>query len=248
MLRWEQVAYVLHVQPFKETSGLVHFLTKNRGYVLTVARGMKRRRQGQASLQPFIAWQIRAQGRGELLTLTDYQALRYWPQPLNYAISVSCLYAHELLIRLLRGNESGDSVFEAYEKMLEQLLLGDLSEENLIPRTLRLFEKRLLAALGYALPLTHEPELNRLVENEQYYVFDPLRGPRRVSVKTPGAVQGGSLWALANETFENAQQLREAKRLTGAALRAQLGDKPLQSRRLWLTKTNRKKEECEQSS
>jgi DNA repair protein RecO (recombination protein O) len=246
MLRWEQMAYVLHIEPFKETSGLVHFLTKDKGHVRTVARGMKRRRPGQVMLQPFIAWQIRAQGRGELLTLTDYQACRYWPQPLNYAISVSCVYVHELLLRLLRGNESGALVFEAYEAVLKRLLCGEASE-SLIPLTLRLFEKRLLAALGYGLPLTHEPVSNVAVEPDRYYVFDPKQGPRRVPHKTPGAIAGDSLLALANETFDNAQQLQAAKRLTRIALRAQLGDKPLQSQRLWLSKTNKKKEECEQS-
>lgn len=243
MLRLEQMAYVLHIDPFKETSGLVHFLTKDRGYVRTVARGMKRRR-GQAMIQPFIAWQIWAQGRGELLTLTDYQACRYWPQPLNYAISISCTYVHELLLRLLRGNESGVSVFQAYEGVLEQLLSGN-SSEHLIPLTLRLFEKRLLAAIGYGLPLIHESVSNVPVEKDLYYVFNPLRGPRRVSVKTPGAIRGDTLWALANEVFDNAQQLQEAKKLTRVALRAQLGEKPLQSQRLWLSKTTGKKEEYE---
>jgi DNA repair protein RecO (recombination protein O) len=245
MLRLEQMAYVLHIEPFKETSGLVHFLTKDQGYVLTVARGIKRRRRGQETLQPFIAWQIRAQGRGELLTLTDYQACRYWPAPMSYKISVSCLYVHELLIRLLRGNESAAPVFEAYETVLERLLSGNASE-HLIPLTLRLFEKQLLAALGYGLPLTHEPVSMLPVKPDRYYVFDPLRGPRRVSSMAPGAVRGENLLALENEIFENAQQLQEAKRLTRAALRAQLGDKPLQSQRLWLMKTKRKKEECEQ--
>jgi len=240
------MAYVLHIEPFKETSGLVHFLTQEQGYVRTVARGMKGRRPRQASLQPFIAWQIRAQGRGELLTLTDYQACRYWPQPSNYAISVSCIYVHELLIRLLRCNESGTAVFETYESVLERLLSGDASAD-LIPLALRRFEKRLLSALGYGLPLTHEPVSNRPVEYDGFYVFDPLRGPRQVSRRTPGAVRGDSLWALANETFNSPQQLQEAKRITRVALRTQLGEKPLQSQRLWLTKTNRKKEECEQS-
>ena len=71
MLRWEQVAYVLHIEPFKETSGLVHFLTPDRGYVLAVARGIKRRRSRQATLPTLVDWQIRAQGRGERLSLSD---------------------------------------------------------------------------------------------------------------------------------------------------------------------------------
>jgi DNA repair protein RecO (recombination protein O) len=245
MLRWEQMAYVLHIEPFKETSGLVHFLTKDHGHVLAVARGIKRRRLRQAMLQPFIAWQIRVQGRGELLTLTDYQACRYWPAPLNYEISVSCIYVHELLIRLLRGNDSAASVFDAYEGVLERLL-SENAFAQLIPLALRLFEKQLLAALGYGLPLTHEPVSMRPVEPDHYYVFDPLRGPGQVLSTTPGAVRGESLLALENGIFENAQQLQEAKKLTRSALRAQLGDKPLQSQRLWLTKTHRKKEECDQ--
>jgi DNA repair protein RecO (recombination protein O) len=246
MLRWEQTAYVLHIDPFKETSGLVHFLTKDKGYVQAVARGMKRRRPGQTTLQPFITWQIWAQGRGQLLTLTDYQACRYWSQPANYAIAVSFSYVHELLLRLLRDNESGVAVFNAYEQVLEQLR-SQRSVEPSIPLTLRLFEKRLLAAIGYGLPLTHEAMSTAPVERDLYYVFDPLQGPRPVSSKTPGAIRGDTFWALHNEVFENEQQLKEAKKLTRVALRAQLGDKPLHSQRLWLNQTTKKKEECERT-
>jgi DNA repair protein RecO (recombination protein O) len=146
----------------------------------------------------------------------------------------SQLHLCALLFRLLRSNESGTPVFEAYENVLERLLSEDASAD-LIPLALRRFEKRLLNALGYGLPLTHESVSGIPVEPDCYYAFDPLRGPRQVSNRTPGAIRGDSLWALANETFNSSQQLQEAKRITRVALRAQLGEKPLQSQRLWLT-------------
>ncbi|MEY3182473.1 MAG: hypothetical protein RLZ35_458 [Pseudomonadota bacterium] len=244
MLRLEEIAYVLHIEPFKETSGLVHFLTQGQGHVLTVARGMKRRRGGQATLQPFIAWHIRAQGRGDLLSLSDYQAHRYWPQPVNYSVSVTCAYIHELLIRLLRGNEANTLVFESYEQVLDKLLNQNTHPcETHIALALRPFEKRLLAALGYGLPLTHEPESGTLVSQDKYYIFDPLKGPRPVPASTIGAIRGDSFWALETEVLDDKQHLYDAKRLTRVALRAQLGDKPLNSQRLWLRKSSVKEKE-----
>lgn len=227
-----QLAYVLHSVPYKETSALVHLFTAQSGRMTLMARGAKRARAKGAQLQPLVAWHVWGQGRGEMLTLTGHQAARYWPRPQTHAVWVSCLYVNELLMRLLWVGDAQPNLFLEYETVLEHLLSG-----RSIEITLRLFEKRLLKALGYALSLTLDKRTGEGVDSLRWYAFAPsVGGPSRVTHEQPGTVSGESLLALHEERLETERHLRDAKCIMRQALRTHLGDKPLHSKRLWLSK------------
>ena len=98
---------------------------------------------------------------------------------------------------------------------------------------------RLLAELGYALPLTHDVESGAAIEaaGRYHYVFD--RGPRRVSAhvaREPAprwpTVRGATLLALATQTFPDAEVAAEAKRLMRTVLDHYLEARHIFSRRV----------------
>ena len=62
-----QSAYVLHVRSYRETSGLIEFLTPDNGRLTLLAKGYKTgKKQRKSILQPFRKLTIAWAGRGEL--------------------------------------------------------------------------------------------------------------------------------------------------------------------------------------
>jgi len=84
------------------------------------------------------------------------------------------------------------------------------------------FELRLLAELGYAV---HVPDD---LAPDRWYGYDP-EGGLRVAEPGPEAYRGASLQALADESFETEESLRDARRLLRAALAPHLGDRALRT-------------------
>ncbi len=104
--------------------------------------------------------------------------------------------------------------------------------------TLRLFEKRLLAEIGFGLVLDHDIGDNSPVVADAVYDYVLDRGPVRINperyARGQGVrVNGASLMALAHDALDDSTALRDAKLLMRAALARHLGDKPLRSRELF---------------
>jgi DNA repair protein RecO (recombination protein O) len=101
--------------------------------------------------------------------------------------------------------------------------------------TLRRFELRLLAELGYALPLTHDAASGERVDASQRYHYAYDRGPLR-AVEEPRAswpvVRGATLLALADERFDDVEIATEAKRLMRGILDHYLEARRIFSRRV----------------
>jgi DNA repair protein RecO (recombination protein O) len=219
-------AWVLHHRPYRETSSLLELMTESHGRIGAVARGA---RQGgsrwRGLLQPFTPLLVSWTGRGELVTLTGVEAasalLRIPAERL-----MSAYYANELLLRLLARHDPQRAVFMAYAGALADLA-GVASEAC----ALRLFEKRLLDALGYGLALTHDVVTGEAVVADLAYAYRLERGPQAVGVAEGELTfSGRTLLALAAEHVDEATALGEARRLLRAALDLYLGDRPLRTR------------------
>ena len=104
---------------------------------------------------------------------------------------------------------------------------------------LRIFEKHLLRELGYGLQLERESDDRTPIDPGGVYDYVVEQGAVRVrhpelGLRVQGVrLRGSSLLALAAEQLEDRTTLREAKALMRAALAPHLGDRPLQSRRLF---------------
>src|SRR5207244_6373231 len=96
-------------------------------------------------------------------------------------------------------------------------------------------ELKLLAELGYALPLTHDADTGRPVDPAERYYYAFERGPR-TTVAEPGRrypqVRGATLLALAQQDYSAPEAAAEAKRLMREVLDYYLDKRPIFSRRI----------------
>ncbi|MBT8420218.1 MAG: DNA repair protein RecO [Gammaproteobacteria bacterium] len=227
-------AFVLNRRPYRETSLLVEAFTAKSGRVGLVAKGARRGKIPLAPvLEPFRPLLLSWRGSGELFTLTVAEPDDSVCSPRIWSVK-SGFYVNELLLRLLRRHDPSPDIFEDYRQVLKRIPVPGQEEP-----ALRIFEKRLLAAIGYGLSLDQDAETGRPVEHEKSYRYQPGRG----FVEDHGApcisgdfaitVRGGTLIALGRETLQGSEQLREAKHLMRTILRGYLGEAPLASRMLY---------------
>jgi DNA repair protein RecO (recombination protein O) len=228
--RDDEPAFVLHTYAYRETSVIVEALTAAYGRVALVARGVRRpRSELRGVLQAFQPLTLSWAGGGELKTLIKAD----WcgGLPLVGGSALLCgFYLNELLLKLLPREDPHPQLYRAYDATLARLAAG--AEQAPV---LRQFELKLLAELGYALPLTHEADTGRPVDpgERYYYAFD--RGPR-ISVAEPGRrypqVRGTTLLALAQQDFTAPEATAEAKRLMREVLDHYLERRTIVSRRV----------------
>lgn len=221
-----QPAFVLHRRSYRETSLIIELFTLDQGRIAAVARGIRKAKSRTASLlQPFVPIFVSWYGKGELVTLTQVESNGYCGALVGRNLRCG-FYLNELLMRLLPKQDPHASLFAIYQQTLTELRQGE-SEQ-----ALRLFEKNLLIEIGYGLPLKNEISFS----DEGVYHFDHERG---FLPHVPGqglaleVFSGKTLNALLNENFENSQILQDIKRLMRFVFATLLGDKPLQSRKLF---------------
>lgn len=197
------------------------------GLVARGARGRSARWAGvlEAFRPLLLAWS----GRGELGTLTGAEPDGA-PVRLAGRSLLSGFYVNELLLRLLHRHDPHPELFDAYRETVRDLAGAGPDEP-----VLRIFEKRLLEAVGYGLVLTADADEGAPLRQDVDYFYQPDRGPCR---SRPGeqavvAVSGRTLQALADERLVDSDTLREAKRLMRFVLSRHLGERPLASRALF---------------
>lgn len=220
---------MLHQRPYRETSLLLDVLSRDFGRVSLVARGVRqKRKRGGHQLQLFQPLLLRWVGRGELQTLTDveHHRPRYW---LKGHAALCGLYINELLIRLTGLQQSEPLIFQAYQQALSVLEHTDSCEI-----TLRIFEKHLLAAMGYGLALTHEASTGQPVTDDNDYRYLPEHGLIVSEKAIPGqTISGRSLRHFEYENDFDLASLSEIKQMMRMVLNYYLDGKPLKSRQLF---------------
>lgn len=225
-------AFLIHSRPYRNTSMLANFLTLDHGRIDAVIRGARSAQSKvRGLLQPFVPLVLSWYGHGELVTIKQVEANGYL-KPLSGECVLYGLYANELLLRTVRGQDAHPELFEAYYHLLQQLSSTAAEEAHL-----RIFEKRLLQTLGYAMNLEQDLDTAETVAADCWYQYIPDRGPVKLQaddLHKEKAFLGANLLAIAQEDFSAAEVLRDAKRLMRYAIRQLLGDKPLKSRELFI--------------
>ena len=224
--------WVVHRRPFRDTSLLLELLTRDQGRIGAVARGARgQRSRWRGVLEPFQPVLVDWRGRGELATLVFAEP---GGRPLQFPGTrlAAAFYLSELVLRLLQREDPAPDIFDAYGDALHGL--ADTGSAEDLP--LRLFEKRLLDALGYGLLLDAAADSGEPVTATGIYRYELEHGPIPVAPGGGGlVVSGATLLALAQEQLEDEAQRGEAQRLLRAALRLYIGERPLQSRALYLS-------------
>lgn len=222
-------AYVLHTRRYRENSLLVEALTREHGHVGLVARAAggsgRRRREPLQAFRPYLmVWQ----GRGELMSLTHWEANGMLP-PLTGACLLSGLYLNELLIRLAGRGEGDSRLFDSYATAVGLIARGEALEP-----VLRAFEVALLEISGYALELQTTIDTEAPIDADTQYRYLLDHGPVDYLAHPGGIpVRGSTLLALAGRLPLRDDVLPDAKRFMRTVLNHHLGDRPLHSRSLF---------------
>jgi DNA repair protein RecO (recombination protein O) len=219
----------LHSRSFRETSLIIEALTREHGRVAVVARGARAARSRWRNvLQPFRPLLISWSQKSELGTLTAADQVA--SPPALQGQSLYCgLYLNELLMRLLHRGDPHAEVFERYRQVL-----FELASETTPQPLLRVFEKHLLDAIGYAMMLDREFGNGAEIQRHKWYRYKPDRGPEACSGPGRNRISGAALLALHNEDLPPAS-LPELRMLMRAVIGYHLGDKPLASLSLFST-------------
>ena len=232
-----QPAYVLHTRPFQNTSLLIDFFTTDYGRLRAIAKGARSAKSKYRSLlQLFQPLLISYSGRGEVKTVASIES-SHGAIHLQADRLFSGLYINELLTRLLHLHVEHHELFNNYQEVLVGLQ-GELS----IELVLRKFELNLLAELGYAINLESDCGQHEPLDAKCMYKFipdvgfDPITSPPGQS-EALNLFSGTDLIALREFKLENEDTAKSAKRLLRLALNAHLGEKPLNSRKLFVTKS-----------
>ncbi len=222
--------FVLHQRPYRDSSALLEIFSRDYGKLGLVARGIRSpKSKWRGDLQAFKPLLLSWQSRGDLGTLTDVECGRHGAA-LSGTSLYSAYYLNELLMRLLERHDPHPALFEDYLGAL-----AALHEQVEVETVLRRFEKHLLDELGYGLVLEQDVETGDEIVPESRYDYHLESGPVAIQEEAAGGFvfPGKSLLAIAAENFDDAEVLRDAKRLMRAALRIYLGDKPLKTREIF---------------
>ncbi len=219
--------FVLHQRAYLNTSQLIECLTERHGVIGLVAQGSRRRSSGRrAVLQPF--WPLRLSWirRADLGRLTGVEAA-------GPALGLSGdnlfagFYVNELIMRLMARGDANEAAYSCYSRCL-----ADLATASATARTVRLFELRLLQALGYGIDLEHDVDTGNPIHPHDRYRFRPEHGfsPCSDTGAAADSYSGNELISLREERLEDARSLRAAKRLLKQSLNIYLGERPLRTR------------------
>jgi DNA repair protein RecO (recombination protein O) len=247
-----QPAYVLHRRAFRDSSLLVELFTPQFGRVGVIARAARQASSQMAgALQPFRSLLVSWRGNGELpsLSAAEAEGATQWltAQPL-----LGGFYLNELLMRLLHRYDPHPELYAVYHHTVQAL--GGICRNATAAQdqpaaistssvalecALRIFEKHLLEEIGYGLVLEYDVEQGQAIEAQQLYLYQLAHGPvpicagAAVVAANRLVIRGRSLLDLARGRLEDETSRREVKRLMRAALAEHLGERPVNSRRLF---------------
>lgn len=225
----DELSFVLHNYPFRETSLVIEVFSRQHGRVPLVARGARRPRSVlRGLLMSFQPLNLSWFGKHELRTL--HSAEWQGGQPQLQGTALLCgFYLNELILNLMARDDPHPSLFDYYQQTLQRL-----AQEADHALTLRCFEKHMLQALGYALSLEHEAGSDKPIVPTQTYRYILEQG---AILETPSVTQGMSiagktLLDMAADDYRDVNSARQSKQLIRMLLDYYLAGKPLHTREL----------------
>ncbi len=225
-----QAAFVLHARPYRETSLILEIFSHDHGRLGAIAKGARNPKSRQrALLLPFTPLLLSWSGKGELALLTGVEAVGP-ARELSGQNRYAAYYLNELILRLLHRHDAHPELFDCYAATLAKL-----HDDDSIQDGLRIFEKRLLAGIGYAMILDHDTVSGQPLEPERLYQYLPERGPELSTNNrmTGHCLLGRSMLELDREHFSSARSRHEARRLTRFLIDKQTVERSLRSRQVF---------------
>jgi len=232
----EQNAFVLHTRPYRENQQLVDLLTESDGKVTaSVYVGQSKRSIKKGLIQPFLPLRIMLKAQGSFQQIKQVDTIGK-SLPLVKHSLFSAFYINELLIRLLTEQITCQPLFSQY-----QMTLSALAQGEDIASQLRQFELTLLEELGLSFDFTpvFEHDVSHFYYiNEQGFVPIYEAFPKnRALCFDKLHLQVIAQRDQANNTHITAETANTFKLLMRQVINQLLGNKPLNSRKLFINKT-----------
>ncbi|HEY6644892.1 DNA repair protein RecO [Povalibacter sp.] len=227
-------AYVLHHRPYRDTSRILELFTRDHGRITVFARGARGSGRKGASpmsmLQPFnrvlVSWTAGADAG--TLNAVEFDG-GYSAMPPDRL--VSGYYLNELVLSLFARHDPHADVFGFYAGSVDSLKL----QADPLP-VLRVFEKRLLEAIGYGLSLNHDAGTGAALEPDRLYRYRLEQGAveAQEGADDPMVFPGAALLALAAEQLDDPAICQRVRLLLRAALDRALEGRELKSRQVMM--------------
>jgi len=226
----QQLAYILHHRPFRDTSQLLDVISREHGKVTLVARGSRSAKSKlRGILRPFQPLRLSWFARSDLGTLTGAETDSA-PLSLGGDALISAYYVNELVHSFLHRHDPQPEIFDAYAQTLSALAGSEELAANL-----RVFEMELLRLLGYALNLEYDANVHEPIDEQRHYEYRVEQGPVGVTrSEGPMVFQGARLRGIAGAAFDDPAVLRDAGRLLREVIRHHLDGRELKSRKVLL--------------
>ncbi len=226
----QQLGYVLHTRPYRESSLLVEIFTRDYGRLSLLGKGVRRlKSRVRGLLCPFQSILLSWSGRGDLPILSAVEPYKTYTE-LTGDSRLCAFYVNELLMYLLHRHDPHTGLFTHYQLVLDRFAQSVDHEWSL-----RIFEKHLLSELGYALNLECDAKTSQAIDAKSRYSYVPELGAIKTGAGSQDGivVNGATLIALKCEEFTDESIKNECKRLMRAMIGRQLGQRVLHSRRIF---------------
>lgn len=197
----KELGYILHQKPFSETSVLLDVFTQQYGRIGLIAKGAKRPKSPfRACLFPFKLLSFSFVGKSELKTVTHLEEYEKYSASTNYTHGnqlIFGLYVNELILRFLKKEDPHPELFSVFHLAIGYLFNIDnlcqqyeLSKNHMSQLILRAVEIVLLSAVGYGIQFDTIAQSHQLINQTDYYFYDPAIGFSCVPKDKIGSISG----------------------------------------------------------
>lgn len=248
--------FLLHQRPYRETSVIAELLTEHEGRVSLVCKGVrsvgKKASSLRSTLQPFALLNASWSGKTDLKSLRQAEVITPAPR-LHQSQLYAGLYLNELLVRLFHSGESHTNLFSRYQASISELASLAADDTIAIEVSLRRFEARLLATLGFELDFMRDAITGKPITADAEYQFHTEYGFYRADLNDADAdnehsainadsalasnahllIAGSAILAIQNHDYHDKKVRQVAKKIMRLALAPHLGGRPLKSRELY---------------
>lgn len=232
----EQNAFVLHSRPYRENQQLVDLLTESDGKVTaSVYVGQSKRSIKKGLIQPFLPLKIMLKAQGSFQQIKQVDTIGKSLSLVKHSL-FSAFYINELLIRLLAEQIACQQLFSQYKITLSALAQG----EDIAPQ-LRQFELALLEELGLSFDFTpvfeHDVSHFYYIAEQGFVPIYQALPKNRAQCFDKVHLQAIAQRDLANNTRITVEAANTFKLVMRQVINQLLGNKPLNSRKLFINKT-----------
>jgi len=165
--------YVLHQRPYRESSIIAEFFSREEGRFPIILGGVKRARSRSARhglIQPFDFLAMKTSPKGDMRRAELADQLHGSLKVTGHRTFFG-FYANELVYRLSTRFDAVPSLFDLYHQFMEALKLDSFDA-----RFVTGFEIEFLRALGYGINFDRVNGGGEPVSEGGRYHFDPVRG------------------------------------------------------------------------